>query len=280
MEVSPIAQGLNKVIESKWMNKKFIAGLKDPAGFAAKTMVLSFITKDAVNCAIYTYQSANNQKIPEDKRKFVASLDLIQGFINVGGQFLAAKIFENKLVPKWFGKNYSGTFVDPLTKKEVEGIVTDTSKSRLLADNIRGVVKDVINKNTDSKNKKIVNKILSELKSKNIEITKLPAEETENVIKSLIENMAKGSKNFGSYDKGFKLLVGALATTALVKRTLNPLIATPLAGMLSDRWEKKRKPVKDRGYYEVKAVESGKYKNSKLDKTAFSNISSSSSSNN
>lgn len=262
MAISPvkITNGLNKAIESRWMTKKLQEGLKDPAGFAAKMMVLSFVTKDAVNCAIYTYQSANNKKIPEDKRAFVASLDLIQGFINVGGQLLAASLVDKLLTPKLFGKYYSGENVG------------STDKSRLLPDNLRGLVKDVMENNTTGKNKKIVTKVQNIIKSKSLDISKISAEEAEKVILKLVDDMAKGSKNFKSLQKGLGLLVTALATTALVKRTLNPLIATPLAGMLSDKWQKEHKSAEDKTLNEAVALQS-MYK-SKVDKTAFSNVAS------
>lgn len=267
--VSKISSGINKVIESKWISKQLEQGLKDPAGTAAKIMVISFITKDAVNCAMYTTQSLNNKKIPEDKRGFVAALDLIQGFINVGGQMVAFYLLDRKLAPKLFGEKYSGTFKDPKTKKELDDVITDTSKSRLLSDNIRGLVKDVIANDTSGKNKKIVNKVRNIIKSKNIDINKISIEEAENVIAKLIEDMAKDSKNFKSYEKGLGLVITALGTNALIKRTLSPLIATPLAGKLSENWDKKHKVAKDRMYYEVKAVEQGEFKQNDVTQDSF-----------
>ncbi len=68
------------IINSKFM-KKWIP--EDPAKAASGLALLSTVTKDAVNCGYYTYQSYNNKRIPEDKRKFVAANDLSNGFYNV-----------------------------------------------------------------------------------------------------------------------------------------------------------------------------------------------------
>ena len=68
------------IINSKFM-QKWIP--EDPAKAASGLALLSTVTKDAVNCGYYTYQSYNNERIPEDKRKFVAANDLSNGFYNV-----------------------------------------------------------------------------------------------------------------------------------------------------------------------------------------------------
>ena len=68
------------IINSKFM-QKWIP--EDPAKAASGLALLSTVTKDAVNCGYYTYQSYNNKRIPEDKRKFVAANDLSNGFYNV-----------------------------------------------------------------------------------------------------------------------------------------------------------------------------------------------------
>ena len=74
--------------------------------------VFSVVAKDGVNCAYYVTQSLNNDRIPEDKRKFVAGLDLANGILNVTLQAGVAKImdsyvgefFDKKIAPKHFSK--------------------------------------------------------------------------------------------------------------------------------------------------------------------------------
>ena len=111
--VSKLAKG--------FLAKQLDIARKNPAKFATNTMVLSLVSKDAVNCAFYTYQSYNNERIPEEKRKFVAALDLVQGFLNVGTQLLAASVINKHLTPKLFdgliGKKLLTGLSDKYTKQ-------------------------------------------------------------------------------------------------------------------------------------------------------------------
>lgn len=53
------------------------------AGLAATAIIISNLSKDGVNCYYYVSQSLKNKKIPEEKRKFVAALDLSNGLLNI-----------------------------------------------------------------------------------------------------------------------------------------------------------------------------------------------------
>ena len=96
------------------LNSKSAVYLTKPnAATAAATIALvSNLTKDAVNCYYYVVQSLTNDRIPEDKRKFVAGLDLSNGILNVITQtgvgiilpIITNNIFEKKVVPKYFSK--------------------------------------------------------------------------------------------------------------------------------------------------------------------------------
>lgn len=69
----------------------------EKAGDAAATIaLLSTTTKDLVNCGYYTTQSLNNKKIPEEKRKFVAGIDLSNGILNVLSQLTIGMYIKNK----------------------------------------------------------------------------------------------------------------------------------------------------------------------------------------
>lgn len=96
----------NNVLNSKSM-KKFIPD--NPTDIAAKLALISTTTKDAVNCYYYVTQSLNNKKIPEEKRKFVAGLDLSNGILNVVVQFGLGSLintYSSKIFDKWFGKSF------------------------------------------------------------------------------------------------------------------------------------------------------------------------------
>ncbi|MBO7672806.1 hypothetical protein J6S88_05280 [bacterium] len=93
-----IMNGLNKGYQSN--NAKIIAGVS----------VASIVLKDGLGCVMYVKQSLNNKKIPEEKRKFVAALDLINGILMVGtqiGMFFLFNKCQDKLFKKYFGKYFS-----------------------------------------------------------------------------------------------------------------------------------------------------------------------------
>ena len=125
MIITPIKQaiykGANRTVDfinrnaSKAMDTKFAHALmpENPTDLAKTLALISTTTKDAVNCYYYTTQSYNNKKIPEDKRKFVAGIDLANGILNVITQFTLG-MYVNKKSDKWFDKLLSGG-VSPTT---------------------------------------------------------------------------------------------------------------------------------------------------------------------
>ncbi len=61
------------------------------------------------------------------------------------------------------------------------------------------------------------------------------------ISEKLIKKIGAGSSRFGSIEKGFGLLVVLLQQPLLIKRTLVPLISTPIAGKLSDKAEARKR---------------------------------------
>lgn len=196
----------NKVAKSNFMTKRLDKGVSDPARFAAAMLVTSIVSKDLIGCVLYTTQSWNNKKIPEDKRKFVAAVDLMNGIVMVGGQFLIGKIIDAKFTP-WLTSKFTGTIKDKFTDKEVS---VDSNKV-FHTDKIRQLVVDTA-------------------KEKNINVKN---------IEEVVSKVAKKCKS--PFVNGFGILVAAIATTALTKRTLAPLISTPMAGWLNDKFLNKKK---------------------------------------
>lgn len=101
-------------------NRRFIDGLG----------ILSIIMKDGVGCYIYVNQSMHNDKIPEDKRRFVAALDLANGGLMILAQILmhitiSNKIVQTKMFEKLFGKNF-----DRNALKMVQAVLKNTEKYR------------------------------------------------------------------------------------------------------------------------------------------------------
>lgn len=212
-----VGKTCTKFANSKFFKEKMIQNASEPAKFAASFLVLSIVSKDLVNCFLYTTQSLNNKKIPEEKRKFVAALDLMNGIIMVGGQFLVGKLIERKMTPKLFGKVFSGIYSNPDTKKDT---VLNTNKS-LHSDTIHGLTEKVA---------------MEKAATEGIDISKV---DLKALGKSAIAKVGKGSTKYGYIEAGFTILVTALATTAFVKRVLAPLFATPLAGWFKDKFMEK-----------------------------------------
>ena len=93
-------------------NKVFPNYEKDNAKFMSMIGVTSIVLKDGLGCYFYVKQSLNNDKIPEDKRKFVAALDLANGGLMIAMQLLMFSTISNKkaqgkIFIKLFGNNFT-----------------------------------------------------------------------------------------------------------------------------------------------------------------------------
>lgn len=115
-------QPWQKTVCDKFQDQKaniaFISGLG----------VFSIILKDGFGCYLYVKQSLANKKIPEDKRKFVAALDLANGGLMILLQILmtytiSKKTFQEKMFNKWFGK-----FFERPASKSMQAILESKEK--------------------------------------------------------------------------------------------------------------------------------------------------------
>lgn len=191
---------------TKWLAKPLEKAYKEPTKYAARLLVYSFISKDMINTCVYTYQSLNNEKIPKEKRSFVAANDLVLGFFNFGGQILAQSICEKFITPGLESK-YTG--------EKAKNYVR--SKAHLSRDNVEKIAKDLI-------------------KEKDIKIN---AEEVKEVLEHVVKKAGAGSQRGKDITAGLAIVISSLATTAFIKRTISPLFSTPIAGWLGDKWDKK-----------------------------------------
>lgn len=115
---STVLGGLSK---TKPMRKFAEAFQKDPENMIAMSTVASIVIKDGVGCYKYVTQSLNNDRIPEEKRKFVAALDLTNGVLMIAAQiamFFAMKRFSEPI----FNKIFKNTFNDKNIKNGIERI--------------------------------------------------------------------------------------------------------------------------------------------------------------
>lgn len=104
---------IKKLSQSKWMKNKVFPNYEiDNAKFMALIGVTSIVLKDGFGCYLYVKQSLNNEKIPQDKRKFVAALDLANGGLMVLMQLLmfftiSNRKVQDKIFDKFFGKYFT-----------------------------------------------------------------------------------------------------------------------------------------------------------------------------
>lgn len=97
--------------DHKWQKKLNKGYQVNDANIIGAVGVTSILLKDGLGCYMYVTQSLNNEKIPEDKRKFVAALDLVNGILMMSLQFImfktiSNKMFQAKMFDKLFGKYF------------------------------------------------------------------------------------------------------------------------------------------------------------------------------
>ena len=108
--VDRIASGFGAISKSRPMIKLAESFKKDPEKALALTTVGSIIAKDGIGCAMYVTQSLNNKKIPDEKRKFVAALDLTNGVLMIAAQiamFFAMRKYSGPIFEKIFKKSFN-----------------------------------------------------------------------------------------------------------------------------------------------------------------------------
>ena len=99
--------GATNLKPAKWLGDKFDGNLEKAL---ATAVVGSIIAKDGIGCAMYVTQSMNNKKIPDEKRKFVAALDLTNGLLMIVaqiGMFLAMRKYSGAIFNKLFDKSFN-----------------------------------------------------------------------------------------------------------------------------------------------------------------------------
>lgn len=216
----PIGKFMNYMATRKWLKTTMEKAYKEPAKYTAKAVVISLVSKDVINTCVYTYQSLNNERIPKEKRSFVAANDLVLGFFNFAGQLIMAKLFEKHITPKiqslYTGHIKDANDVDQYTR----------SKAPLSPDNIHQYTQEVI-------------------KEQQAKLKDLKPEELQSISKDVIKKLGGTGSKGKDIATGIAVIVTALATTALVKRTISPLFSTPIAGWLGDKWDKKGKDKAD-----------------------------------
>ena len=121
------AKALGAVSKSKpikWVGDEF---QKNPEKALALTTVTSIVIKDGVGCYKYVTQSLKNKDIPDDRRNFVAALDLSNGVLMILAQivmFFAMRKFSGPIFDKLFKKSF-----DPKTLENIAAKLRIDDKS-------------------------------------------------------------------------------------------------------------------------------------------------------
>ncbi len=97
---------LNKITNSELVNKHIKKAITDDT-FAAKTLVTINVAKDVFAYGVRFKTTMNNKEIPEERRPFVACMDLMSGVVTAAmqigvGYSLANPKFQNKIWDKCF----------------------------------------------------------------------------------------------------------------------------------------------------------------------------------
>lgn len=95
---------------------------EDKLGFIGGLAIASIVLKDGVGCYMYVKQSLSNKAIPEDKRKFVAALDMTNGGLMIASQILmyltiSSKKVQGALFNKMFKKTFSSKSMTAIAEK-------------------------------------------------------------------------------------------------------------------------------------------------------------------
>lgn len=107
---------------------------KDKAGFITALAIASIAIKDGLGCYMYVTQSLHNKDIPDDKRKFVAALDLANGGLMIASQIGMALLFTLKKYPDKMFEKFFGKYFDRNSKKAYQSYI----KNKSMFKNLKG----------------------------------------------------------------------------------------------------------------------------------------------
>lgn len=151
MSISSIGSNLfSKMANCKMMRKLAKNYEADKTKFITGVAVTSIVLKDALGCYMYVNQSLNNKKIPEEKRAFVAALDLANGGLMIAAQLLAFFTISNKKVQEkmfnsLFGKSINRSFRKNVIDKLANNKKFTNLSKKILNDKFAAYKKTAIN---------------------------------------------------------------------------------------------------------------------------------------
>lgn len=200
MSISSItSSAFGKAIKSKPVQKCCKYFEEHQTNAIAYATLASLVGKDGIGCYLYVTQSLHNKKIPEDKRRFVANMDLVNGILMMMSQvgfFFAIKKFNEPLFDKLFKKSFGS-----------EAFKTLATKTR---------------------------KILKEKNVLAIKEGQAPV-----VVPRKSELKKEHSKLREQCCDAFKNVTNIIAATILAKRIFVPFVSTPIAQYITNKHDEK-----------------------------------------
>ncbi len=122
-------KSLSELKPMDYVCKKYRANKRN---FISGLGIASIVIKDGLGCYFYVNQSMHNEKIPEDKRKFVAALDLANGGLMIAMQILMFKTVSNKIVQSKMFEKMFGKHFDRAARKGYQSIIKGRERFRTL----------------------------------------------------------------------------------------------------------------------------------------------------
>lgn len=138
---------LKKLSTAPGMGKVRKEFCSDNMNFINGIAISSIVLKDGVGCYMYVNQSLNNEKIPEDKRKFVAALDLANGGLMIAMQILLHMTISNKLMQSKMFNGLYGKYFSRNVTKGYQAILKNQDKYKNMTGREFHGAMDKINKN-------------------------------------------------------------------------------------------------------------------------------------
>lgn len=112
-----LATPIDKIVQTRFAKYSCENYRKDNLKFIGALGIASIALKDGLGGYMYVTQSLNNKKIPEEKRKFVAALDLTNCGLMIASQILMFLTISNKKVQeRMFNGIFKKIFDSPVAK--------------------------------------------------------------------------------------------------------------------------------------------------------------------
>jgi len=244
MNVQTVGKPINWLARTKTSKKVMDYAVKSTTN-AARVLVVGNLLRDGVRCIFYVWQSITNEKIPKEKRKFVAALDFSNGVYNIATQWILGYLvltnsIQDKLAEKLFGKQRQA--LTKYMRKTAEDILKKEGKT------CYDLERQINLAEAEKELRKIVEKYPEKYR-KNLDIIDENLIKKEAACKEVLGRMPMKSalNHYSVCSNGFKLFITLFITTVFARRMVVPFLSTPTAGFIKSKYltDKETKAIPD-----------------------------------